>query len=271
MALAGAGAALAATVSPQDLASLTNSDRVSNGQGVLGPAADLASLAQRRAEEMAAAGRLSHTQDLGGQVANWRKLGENVGRGRSLAEIERSYMASAPHRENILAPDFTEMGVGVAVSGDQIYTAVIFRLPAEQARVTPSPTVPRPVPVVRAAAPPKPKPAPVPPPTTTAVTSAPPPPAPVEAVPAPAEITTSSTTPAPPATMPAWLSAPIDPPERVAFGAVATIPQADPGIPASAAVSGVATLVGVWILFGSVVKSRRGALIPGTRSWGRPG
>ena len=251
----------------QDLASLTNSDRASFGRPALAMAGDLQSLAQRRAEEMAAARRLSHTQDLGSRVSNWRKLGENVGRGKSLTEIEHSYMASEPHRENILAPDFTEMGVGVAAGGDQIYTAVIFRLPMEQSAPKPAPApppapkpAPRPAPVVKAAAPAPPP----PPPTTTTMATAPPapPPAPVEVPPPPpVETTTTVTVAAPPVTMPAWFDAPIDPPvQRIAAGMIAaTLPgDSDPGIPGPATAAAIASLLASSALLGTVARGRLG-------------
>jgi hypothetical protein len=257
VAFAVAGTGFPARAEP-DLGSLTNSDRAAYGQKPLTMVGDLQSLAQRRAEEMAAERKLSHTSDLGNKVSNWRKLGENVGRGRSLTEIEQSYMNSAPHRENILAPDFTEMGVGVAVAGDQIYTAVIFRLPMNQP--APPPTAPpapppAPKPVIKAAAP---KPPP-PPPTTTVATAPPaPPPPPVEAPPpAPETTTTAVPEPTTTTTLAAFLFAPIDPPMRIAAGVIAAVPgDSDEHIPPAAAAAGVASLVVSSAALGSVMRLR---------------
>src|SRR5688500_10247450 len=64
----------------EDLTSMTNADRTAAGLGALATASDLQSFAQRRAEEMARANKLWHTSSLGTQVANWQRVGENVGR-----------------------------------------------------------------------------------------------------------------------------------------------------------------------------------------------
>ncbi|HEV7686625.1 MAG TPA: CAP domain-containing protein, partial [Acidimicrobiia bacterium] len=103
-----------------------------------------------------------------------------------------AFMNSPSHRENILDPAFTQLGVGVTFDGSKyLYVAVIFRQPAGAASTpAPAPSTP---PTTRAAAAPKPKP-PTPttaPPTTTTThaptttTTAPPQPPPVELVVAP--------------------------------------------------------------------------------------
>ncbi|MGH8975924.1 MAG: CAP domain-containing protein [Acidimicrobiia bacterium] len=172
----------------EDLTSMTNVDRTAAGLAALATAPDLQSFAQRRAEEMARANKLWHTSNLGTQVANWQRVGENVGRGPSLRDIQTAFMNSPSHRENILHPAFTQIGVGVASDGGQlIYVAVIFRQPKAGA-ATPAPT-PAPAPAPAPAPKPKPKPvvAAAPAPTTT-TTAPPPPPAPepvVEPAPAP--------------------------------------------------------------------------------------
>ena len=165
----GLGRALAG----QDFAAMTNTDRVSHGLRALSSAADLQSLAQQRADQMARSGQLAHTQNLGSKVTGWQRLGENVGRGPALQDIETAFMNSPTHRENILDPAFTQLGVGVTFDGRQyFYVAVIFRQPngaapaaaPAPARPVPAPAKPAPAPVPRAAAAPKPAPKPV---TTT--------------------------------------------------------------------------------------------------------
>ena len=200
----GSGRALAA----QDLTAMTNADRVSRGLRALSTAGDLQSFAQQRADEMARTKRLAHTTSLGSKISGWRRLGENVGRGPTLQEIQTAFMASPSHRENILDPDFTQIGVGVTFDGkDYLYVAVLFRLPNGTA-AAPAPA-PAPTPTTRASAAPKPKPTtttrPAPttttqaPTTTTTVPPPPPPPPveeiaapPVEAPPAPVETTTTT-------------------------------------------------------------------------------
>lgn len=281
-----AGLVAGSAVAAEDLTALTNSDRVGNGRRTLTTAGDLQGLAQRRADEMAAARTLSHTPELGKQVSNWRKLGENVGRGKSLGEIERSYMGSVPHRENILSVDFTEVGVGVAVGGEHIYTAVIFRLPATTPAPAPppasnstttsavrTPRPPRPARTMAKAASPAPAATPatvapaLPPATpvappadstsTTVATTAPPlPAAPVEASPVPVE-TAPPTTSAIPAIADWMLFPPVDLAEQSASGAIAVVPDLRRGVPGALAASGIASLLGAWMLFGAVLRSRR--------------
>ena len=190
-----------------DLSAMTNADRAAARLAPLATAGDLQSLAQTRANEMAKSGRLAHTTNLGTRVSGWKRLGENVGRGPNLRDIETAFMASPSHRENILDPGFTQFGVGVTWDGrEYFYVAVVFRTPSSTAAATPAPTSPPTTraatpPTTRAAsAPPKPKPKPTTttaPPTTT-TTLAPPPPPPVEvqhlAVEPPPPVETTTTT-----------------------------------------------------------------------------
>ena len=193
LALAGGPLWLGRALAGQDLTAMTNADRVSRGLRSLSTAGDLQSLAQQRADEMARSGRLAHTTNLGSKVSGWQRLGENVGRGPKLPDIQTAFMNSPSHRENILDPSFSQLGVGVTFDGkDYLYVAVIFRQPAGAASTPPpAPLTP---PTTRAAAAPKPKlpTTTAPPPTTTTTTrppttttTTPPPPPPVEVVVAP--------------------------------------------------------------------------------------
>jgi hypothetical protein len=190
-----------------DLTAMTNADRAAARLRALSTANDLQSLAQSRANEMARNGRISHTSGLGSKVSGWKRLGENVGRGPALRDIETAFMNSASHRENIVDPGFTQLGVGVTFDGKEfLYVAVIFREPSGAAPAS-SPPPPTTTPTTRAAAAPKPKPttttqAPTTttqaPTTTTTAAPLPPPPPPVEEVvappvePAPVETTTTT-------------------------------------------------------------------------------
>jgi hypothetical protein len=132
-------------------------------------------------------------------------------------------MASPSHRENILDPGFTQMGVGVTWDGKEyFYVAVIFRTPSSTASAPPPtspPTTRATPPTTRAAsAPPKPKPttttqAPTTttaPPTTTTLPPPPPPPVEVAALavePPPPVETTTTTAPRPIFANPDFLAA----------------------------------------------------------------
>jgi len=66
--------------------------------------------ADRWAQTMRARCRIWHSNLADGAPSNWRKLGENVGKGGSITAIHRAYMASPGHRANVLDPRFTEIG-----------------------------------------------------------------------------------------------------------------------------------------------------------------
>jgi hypothetical protein len=209
LALLGGPIGLDRALAGQDLTAMTNADRMSQGLKSLSTANDLQSLAQQRANEMARSGILAHTTNLGSKVSGWQRLGENVGRGPKLSDIETAFMNSPSHRENILDPAFTQLGVGVTFDGGKyFYVAVIFRQPSGGAPAS-APPGPAPAPAPRAAASPRPAPRPAPTTTTTraptttttqaptTTTTAPPPvevlaAPPVETPPAPVETTTTT-------------------------------------------------------------------------------
>lgn len=93
----------------------------------------------------------------------WSKIGENVGRGKSVDSLHDAFMASAGHRKNILDPAWTQVGIGTLYANDKLYVTVVF-MAKDKAKATTPPKDP---------APSKPKPKPttttstVPPTTTT--------------------------------------------------------------------------------------------------------
>jgi len=109
---------------------LTNQERQASGLGILVIAPDLEAAAQRHAEEMASAGALWHTPNLATVVGNWRRLGENVGRGPSASAIHSGFMGSPTHRANVLQPAYTQIGVGDVIAPDgRLYISVLYRQP----------------------------------------------------------------------------------------------------------------------------------------------
>jgi hypothetical protein len=97
---------------------------------------------------MAAHRVLAHNPSLPSSVCCWSDLGENVGVGLSARSVHRAFMASAPHRANILSATFTQVGVGTAVGGDgRLYVDEVFRRPRSQPSTTSVAPVRRPVPV----------------------------------------------------------------------------------------------------------------------------
>lgn len=61
--------------------------------------------------------QISHSVLKQGAPPEWRKLGENVGRGGSVAVVHQAYLNSPGHRANILDSSYTHVGAG-AVWGE---------------------------------------------------------------------------------------------------------------------------------------------------------
>ena len=145
--LATAGTVYAAEqLVPADLATsaelgmleLVNADRLANGLDVLELDLQLASVARWRSQDMAGAGYFSHNiGDVPGHLVfdvlraegvTYRVAGENLARTSGRADqtggAEAALMASPTHRANILRPEFTHLGVGVAIAldGSVVYT-----------------------------------------------------------------------------------------------------------------------------------------------------
>ena len=109
---------------------LLNADRVAHGLAPLEFDPGLATVARWRSEDMAARGYFSH--DIGGyqvfqvlqdQGISYRVAGENLaynyyGAEETAARAEHALMNSPSHRDNILRPDYTHVGIGVAVAPD---------------------------------------------------------------------------------------------------------------------------------------------------------
>jgi hypothetical protein len=128
--------------------SYTNSARSSNGLRAYAVAGDLTSVARRWAAHMAAHHQLAHNPSYSSEVCCWTHIGENVGVGRSASSIQSAFMASSPHRVNILSTSFTQVGIGTAWGSDgRLYVDEVFRRPTHVA-TAPVPRAARPAPVV---------------------------------------------------------------------------------------------------------------------------
>ncbi len=106
---------------------LVNNYRAVNGLGPLVEAGDAAGKAQLQANAMAAAGAIFHSDLASGIQPGWRALGENVGYGGSVDQVQAQLQASAPHRANMLSGAYNQMGIGVAVGANGlVYVAQEF-------------------------------------------------------------------------------------------------------------------------------------------------
>jgi len=116
------------SLSPEEQAilNLTNDERKKADVPALKPNEKLFQAARAHSANMARQNKLSHTLDderpgerirkAGYHAATW---GENCAAGqRTPAEAVSSWMHSEGHRRNILNPQYSEIGIGVAVSED---------------------------------------------------------------------------------------------------------------------------------------------------------
>lgn len=190
---------LSASVAASDVASLTNQDRLEDGLPPLAVSPLLTEAAQLKAEDMAQHSYYAHTGPDGKTMLDWMNqvgyrylnAGENLVIDRTTAEqAVDAWMNSPDHRANILRPQFTQIGVGVAEGEYQgIHTIFVV-----QEFGTPYPTAPaRAVPVKEA---------------PTKAASAAPAKIAVPHVPAPAAIPHVATLTAPKIAVPAASSAP---------------------------------------------------------------
>jgi uncharacterized protein YkwD len=109
----------------RELLALLNRDRRAAGLPELERDARLQEIARGHSREMARTGEVVHVSDKSGSAVDRvraaqispvpRTLAENVGRAFSTSEVEHGFMGSPSHRANILNPDMTHVGIGVAV------------------------------------------------------------------------------------------------------------------------------------------------------------
>ena len=127
-------AAIADSGTESQFISATNSARSSHGVSRYAVSADMTSVARRWAAHMAAHHELAHNPSFTGEVCCWSHIGENVGVGPNVSSIQRAFMASAPHRENILSSSFTQVAIGTARGSDgKLYVDELFRRPTHSA------------------------------------------------------------------------------------------------------------------------------------------
>jgi uncharacterized protein YkwD len=109
------------------------------GLGHLKPSRILGEVARTHSRDMGARNFFSHNSPNGRGPKErleragfaWRAFGENIGCGQDTAEeILLTWMDSSAHRENILDPAYTEVGVGLIRGGEcHIYWTALFARP----------------------------------------------------------------------------------------------------------------------------------------------
>lgn len=106
---------------------LTNAERAKAGLAPLQIDEELSRVAREKSRDMAVNRYFSHTSPTYGSPfdmmrsygINYRAAGENIAKGqRSPQEVVNAWMNSQGHRENIMSPNFTHIGVGHVESGN---------------------------------------------------------------------------------------------------------------------------------------------------------
>lgn len=101
---------------------LCNIERQKNGLKPLTENWELSRVARIKSQDMAQKNYFSHTSPTYGSPfammtnfgIQYRSAGENIAMGqRSAQEVVKAWMASSGHRQNILNPNFNEIGVGL--------------------------------------------------------------------------------------------------------------------------------------------------------------
>lgn len=119
---------------------LVNDRRRKNRLGQLEWDADLAKMARRYSEEMARGNFFSHYDKRGRTVTDraesfgirgWRGIGENLFFCENLEDFSgvavKGWLNSSTHRKNMLSPEWTATGIGVASDrAGRIYVTQVF-------------------------------------------------------------------------------------------------------------------------------------------------
>ena len=104
-----------------------NSLRANKGLDALTVDAGLTGKARIWAQTMADKNMIWHSVLSDGNIADWQRLGENVGRGGSVVGLETAFVNSLHHYENLVDPSFGSIGLGVVRSaGGVIFVAEEF-------------------------------------------------------------------------------------------------------------------------------------------------
>jgi uncharacterized protein YkwD len=144
LALVHGGEAPAFKMTPEEaqLLELTNRERKKKELPLLRPSPLLFQLARAHSANMARQGKMEHVLDGKTPFERLRDAGYPVLKGAeniaacdtsdTLAGVVREWMSSKGHRENILSPEYTETGLGLAhEKGGRIYYTQVFAKPRE--------------------------------------------------------------------------------------------------------------------------------------------
>lgn len=108
-----------------------NSERAAAGRQPLALDTGLRSFARNHTQFMIDGGcspnAICHSTNLGSAATGWSALGENVGRGGTVASLHQAFMNSSGHRANILDTRWNYVGIGADYgSNGSLYVTVVF-------------------------------------------------------------------------------------------------------------------------------------------------
>lgn len=106
----------------------TNAARANAGLGKLSLDPELSKAARVHTNEMIRKDELFHTSstNLRQRVTAWTILGENVGVGSTVDSLQKAFMNSPAHRDNILLPAYRHIGVGAKKANGRLWVTIIF-------------------------------------------------------------------------------------------------------------------------------------------------
>ena len=113
---------------------LVNSARTTAGAGKISYNEELARVAMDKAKDMVENGYFSHQSKIYGTPfemmrsygISFKAAAENIAGNKTVEKAFYSWMASSSHKQNILNPDYDEMGVGVCIS--PVYGKIIVQM-----------------------------------------------------------------------------------------------------------------------------------------------
>lgn len=127
------------TEEEQKLLDLTNAERAERKLPPLKASPTLFKVARAHSANMAKQGKMVHDLDgktpfdrIKGAGYRYSYAGENIaaGDGLPLTDVMKAWMDSKVHRDNILEPQFSELGLGLAINDkNQVYYTQIFAKP----------------------------------------------------------------------------------------------------------------------------------------------
>jgi uncharacterized YkwD family protein len=129
---AGGGAAAGSGAMSSDesrILQLVNAERAKAGAEALSASSECTRLARMKSQDMVNNNYFSHQSPTYGSPfdmlksnnVNYMYAGENIAMNQSAEAAFKAWMNSEGHRKNILNPNFTELGVGIASKGNGSY------------------------------------------------------------------------------------------------------------------------------------------------------